>query len=152
MSESNFSIRVQASKPMNIRVSPSYIVKPAYRMVGVNAKSSGGIQGYDLINAMLEFTGDMRWMFKLLMDGLNQENNCCSLKQLKEFRANKVRVSIAYKQLSKIDLVKRMGVGLYMINPRAIIPPKTYPEAQRLWDSKPNKNLIDSPTEELSNE
>lgn len=153
MSSDNFNIQVSSSKPMNFKVVPVYTAKPMYMMIGSSVKATRGIQGYDLLKAVLEFNGDMRWLFKLLIDGLNRDTNCCDISELNLSPSHKVMCSVAYKQLSKIDLVKRIRKGVYMINPRAIIPPKTYPEAQAVWDSKVNKNLIvTSSSEELSHE
>lgn len=150
MNESNCNLQIKSSTSVNIQMVTNYVVKPAFMMVGTKLKRKRGIEGYDLVAALLNFNSDMRWMFKLLMDGLNTENNCCDFNLLNLTHTQKVNCSLAYTALSKIDLVKRMRKGIYMINPKAIIPPTTYPEAQKLWDSKPNKNLIESSSEELS--
>lgn len=153
MSDSNFTMSMSVSKPMNIRVSPTYVEKPSYMMVGKGGKVRRGIQGYDLLGAMLNFNSGMSQTFKLIVDGLDVRTNCCDLSTLTFNKTQQNMISAAYKQLSGIDLVKRIRKGVYMINPRAIIPPQTYPEAQAVWDSKINKNLIvTSSSEELSHE
>lgn len=149
MSDTNLTLQLAMSKPMHIRVSPMYIEKPSYMMVGIDRKVRRGIKGYNLLGAVLNFTAGMQQMFKFIVDGLDINSNCCDFIKLNLSKSQQNTFALAYKELSKIDLVKRMSKGVYMVNPRAIIPPKTYPEAQILWDSKPNKNLITSSTEEL---
>lgn len=109
--------------------------KPMFSMVGEVAKNHRQISGVPLLDLMLEFNRDQQRFFKLLLEHRNVETNQCSLRDMEITPTDKVKISKAYTSLKALGLVKRVGVANYMINPKALIPPMTYEETQKHWDS-----------------
>lgn len=109
--------------------------KPMFLMLGQPVKHHTRIPGYPILDTMLNFNKEEQRFFKLLIDNLNTETNVCSLTHVEFNDTQVVKLSKTYTALKELDLVKRVGKRIYMINPKAVIPPKTYDEAQTFWDS-----------------
>lgn len=109
--------------------------KPMFSMVGELAINHRQLSGIPLLDLMLDFNKDQQRFFKMLLNSRNVENNYCDIRGNEITPTDKVKISKAYNALKELDLVKRVGVGTYMINPKALIPPTNYESAQREWDS-----------------
>ena len=109
--------------------------KPMFCMVGRETNNRKQLSGIPLLDLMLEFNRDQQRFFKMLLDCRDVETNYCDIRGNEITPTDKVKISRAYTALKELDLVKRVSVGTYMINPKALIPPTSYEESQRLWDT-----------------
>jgi hypothetical protein len=108
---------------------------PMFQMVGKKSKVNGHLSSVPLIELMLEFNKEEQWFYKLLWERMDVISNECDLSKLEWTATDNNRKSRAYTSLKEKNLVKRIGKGVYMINPNAAIHPKGFELAKRKWDS-----------------
>ena len=105
-----------------------------YKMVGDFRMSQGVQKGYGFIDVLLTMSTPEQWFFKLLKDHLDYRNNIATIPSQSFNKTQTNKLSLAYKSLNQKELVKRVSPHRYMINPDAIINPKTYEQNKLLWD------------------
>jgi len=94
---------------------------PAYDCFGGNMDYSTKIKGYpDLYKTIQQMSKQTAWLWWELVKRRNRQTN--ESKYTAVSATDKRRLTIAYKELHKLNLVKRIQRQHYMINPKAYLP------------------------------
>jgi hypothetical protein len=91
--------------------------------------------GFDFINVLVSLNTQARRLFQQLYVEMNYTNNICHMPWTKYSAPEKANLSRAYQGLKKVELVKRVRPGVYMINPNAVIHPKYFQKMLAKWNT-----------------
>lgn len=107
---------------------------PPFHGIGGNTEMTTKIKGYpNLYEVLQNLSKTASWFWWGLMQVRVIENNKCIFKAKDNREAKKV--TLAYKELLKHDLIRRIKPQVYMVNPIAMLPLfKRYSEVQEEWD------------------
>ena len=87
----------------------------------------------DMPSILKDRSKSATWLFWTLVQNRNNHNIA---KFIPEDNAQAKQVSKAFKELSSIDVVKRIKRGEYLINPKAYLPPAIhFKEVEARWDN-----------------
>ena len=108
---------------------------PSYDCIGGNMEYSTKVKGFDDLYAIIQaMSKQTAWLWWQLVKTRNRYNNESTYKA--ESQVDKRRLTVAYKELSKLDLVVRMYKKHYLINPLAMFPERDrFDEVRIKWDN-----------------
>lgn len=108
---------------------------PGFDMFGGNAFIRTKVPNYpDLYTVIQNLSPSAAWIWWELIKGCDRRNSIAFYKPVDKVAAN--RLYKGFRDLKKLDLVKRVKPNYYMINPIAFIPVKAeFNKAQALWKS-----------------
>ena len=102
---------------------------PAYDCIGGNVYFETNEPGYPkLYKTLGSLSKKANEMFWAIVEVKDYKNNIGILKANNQTERNKL--SAAYKELRKLDLLRRVKQNHYMVNPKVILPLKHYPECK----------------------
>lgn len=118
------------------KVKVKKVVEPNYFRIGNGTMNRSGIQSIDLVRELVNMSKPAQTVLLWIKDGMvwnSYENRIEFVVRIKpETDAQKQMLKKGLKELFAKDLVRRVSMGRYMINPNAII---TNYEAQMLeWN------------------
>ncbi len=118
------------------KVKVKKVVEPNYFRIGNGTMNKNGIQSIDLVRELVNMSKPAQTVLLWIKDGMvwnSYENRIEFVVRIKpETDAQKQMLKKGLKELFAKDLVRRVSMGRYMINPNAII---TNYEAQMLeWN------------------
>ena len=94
--------------------------KPPFSMVG-NGEKNRMYQAYPLINTLLDLSKPEAWFMKMVFKYLNSESNTARIPYSDLSETEKRVANKAYGLLLKRQLVRKVKLHTYMINPTALI-------------------------------
>jgi hypothetical protein len=111
-----------------------YIV-PAWDAFGGNTKLKSQIPNYpELYKTIQNLSKPASWLWWELVQNRSSQTNVAVYKPANQVAIN--RLTVAYKELKKLDLVKRIKKQHYLINPIAYLPRfSKFDEVKGHWDS-----------------
>lgn len=94
---------------------------PAYDCIGGNMEYQTKIPGYpNLYSVLQDMSKQTAWLWWELVKLRNRYTNEATYQAVTG--VDKRRLTVAYKELHALDLVKRIQKQRYIINPRAYLP------------------------------
>ena len=115
-------------------------VIPPFSAIGRDGMSRHGIEGINSAQILSTLSGRSSWFFWKLVDSRKYETNLCDLRKVPMSTTEKGRVPRAYTELSKKYLVVRFSKGIYLINPKVILPEfSAYESTWEKWVDACNK-------------
>ena len=113
--------------------------KPPFSMVG-NGEKNRMYQAYPLINTLLDLSKPEAWFMKMVFKYLNSESNTARIPYSDLSETEKRVANKAYSLLLKRQLVRKVKLHTYMINPTALIT-NNFKEHITAWKAldKPKK-------------
>lgn len=117
--------------------------KPPFVMVG-NGGKSRMYEAYPLIDTLLDLSKPEAWFMKMLFKSHQSKTGISTITYSKLSDSDKRVVNKAYKLLKARNLVKRVKLHDYMINPTALIT-VNFEEHIKVWNDldkpKPKKGM-----------
>ena len=105
---------------------------PAYDCIGGNMYFKTKEENYpDLYKTLGSLSKKANEMFWSVVEVKNYKNNTGILKATNQNERNKL--STAYKELRKLDLLRRVKQNHYMINPKVMLPINYYYECKDVY-------------------
>ena len=96
-------------------------IVPSYSCIGGNMKFQTKVKNYpDLFGELSRLSKGAHWLLWSLIKLLNTTNNEAHL--VLRGPKNKAKVARAYKELKEKDMVRRVSRGVYLINPKIMLP------------------------------
>lgn len=113
--------------------------KPPFRMVG-NGEKNRMYQAYPLIDTLLDLSKPEAWFMKMIFKHLNNESNTARIPYSDLSETEKRVANKAYGLLLARQLVRKVKLHTYMINPTALIT-NNFKEHIIVWQAlnKPKK-------------
>jgi hypothetical protein len=110
---------------------------PPYDCIGGNMAYPTKVVGFqDLYSIIQGMSKQTAWLWWELVKTRNRHSNEC--KYVAESRVDKRRLTIAYKELRKLDLVCRIRKQHYIINPLAYLPEQgQFQAVSSKWEALP---------------
>jgi len=107
---------------------------PPYNCIAADIMKYKKVERYDGLEMVLAvLPAPATWFFWNLVHKRNPDTNVSQFKA-KDINESK-RITKAYNELQNKDLIKRVKRQHYLINPKVIIPIKTYNEVLEHWHS-----------------
>lgn len=107
------------------KVKVKKVVEPNYFRIGNGTMNKNGIQSIDLVRELVNMSKPAQTVLLWIKDGMvwnSYENRIEFVVRIKpETDAQKQMLKKGLKELFAKDLVRRVSMGRYMINPNAII-------------------------------
>lgn len=107
------------------KVKVKKVVEPNYFRIGNGTMNKNGIQSIDLVRELVNMSKPAQTVLLWIKDGMvwnSYENRIEFIVRIKpETDAQKQMLKKGLKELFAKDLVRRVSMGRYMINPNAII-------------------------------
>lgn len=107
------------------KVKVKKVVEPNYFRIGNGTMNKNGIQSIDLVRELVNMSKPAQTVLLWIKDGMvwnSYENKIEFVVRIKpETDAQKQMLKKGLKELFAKDLVRRVSMGRYMINPNAII-------------------------------
>lgn len=127
-------ISLNKGESINIKKNPNYKhALPAYDCIGGNMQFETREVGYPkLYRTLGGLSKKANEMFWTIVEVKNYKTNIGVLKAANQSERNKI--SGAYKELRELDLLRRVKQNHYMINPKAMIPVKYFPECKAEYE------------------
>lgn len=112
-------------------------IVPSYHCIGGNMEFKTRVKGFDdLYSIFQELSKPATWFWWELLKNRNRDSNTSVFTAENNIIAKKV--TKAYKELHRYDLIKRVANKLYMINPKAYLPEfSKYEEVYNKWRRLP---------------
>lgn len=105
---------------LNLKVTRAYKVDlPSFGMLG-NTERRTKVQSINMHSILKNLSKTSTYHFWLFIEQRNPRTN--KVKYVPADNASAKRMTVAYKELNSLDVLKRVKRGEYMINPRAFIP------------------------------
>ena len=106
---------------------------PAYDRIGGNMEYRSPVKGYEgLYQTLSRLSKIASWLLWNLVENRNSITNIAVMKAKTPLESK--NISLAYKELEKFNLVRRIQRQQYLINPMAFIPkPGYYEEVLTQW-------------------
>lgn len=105
---------------------------PPYFNMGRAGTSRHSIKGMDATLILSTLKGKSSWFFWFLATHRDYETNLCKLGKLMMSPTEKARIPRAYNELADKMLVVRCSKGVYLINPKIILP--DFATFERTWN------------------
>lgn len=114
--------------------------KPPFSMVG-NGEKNRMYQAYPLINTLLDLSKPEAWFMKMVFKHLNNSTNTSRIPYDTLSETEKRVANKAYTLLKQKELVRKVKLHTYMINPTALIT-NNFAEHIEAWKAldKPKKS------------
>lgn len=107
------------------KVKVKKVVEPNYFRIGNGTMNKNGIQSIDLVRELVNMSKPAQTVLLWIKDGMvwnSYENRIEFVVRIKpETDAQKQMLKKGLKELFAKDLVRRVSMGRYMINPNAVI-------------------------------
>ena len=98
-------------------------IVPAYSCIGGNMNYRTREESYpNLFGVLKELSKNSTWFLWSLIERRNTETNIAVFKAADPKESRKV--TTAYKELTKLDIIKRVKRQHYLINPKVMLPIK----------------------------
>jgi len=110
---------------------------PSFQKIGGEMSYSTKIKGFcNLYSLLQDLSKQSTWFWWGLLKVRDLDTNICVFEAKDHLEAKKI--TIAYKELNLLGLIKRVSKQHYMINPKAFIPnAEVYDKVQAKWNSLP---------------
>jgi len=105
---------------------------PPFQPIGREGISKHKIEGLNAASILKNMTGKSGWLFWLLVEHKGYETNICNLNHVDLSATESKRLPRARVQLRDAHLIRYLGKGRYLINPKVILPSFKYYE--RTWE------------------
>ena len=108
---------------------------PAYDCIGGNMEYQTKVKGFnDLYSIIQNMSKQTAWLWWQLVKSRNRYTN--EAFYIARSLVDKRRLTVAYKELHKLNLIRRMSKQQYIINPLAYIPEHDqFPIVSEKWNS-----------------
>ena len=104
--------------------------KPPFIMVGDGTSNRNG-DTMDFITILAELPADERFMMKLVYQRSDSGRRIARIDYSSISAADKRKISTAYKKLRSKDYIRRWSRGVFMINPRLILPREDFNSVEK---------------------
>lgn len=126
---------VQGDKIVTTKISDRKKNKlPSFHGIGGNDNMKTKVKGYNNLYEVLQnLSKGATWLWWGLLRVRDVKNNKCRFKAKDNVEAKKI--TVAYKELHKHNLIIRVARQMYMINPTAMLPEfDQYADVAEVWD------------------
>lgn len=130
------NIDLNKNQELTIRSTGKTKVTAPFLGVGVAGNKFNKVKGMDVATLMQEVSGSGSWFFWELFKKVDPKTNCAEITTTDSNSGHIKKVTRGYQELNALGLVQRVGRGLYMVNPKAIVPEfGRYEELSAKWES-----------------
>jgi len=109
--------------------------KPSFGML-VNTTRRSKVTGLDMHSILQNLSKGSTWIYWEFIE--NRDSTTNTVYYMPKTVADRRRLTKAYKELNKLQIIKRVRQGKYLINPDSFIPSDNkYEEVKILWQTLP---------------
>ena len=126
------------SKDESLEVKKKHPTKqPNYLKMGTGKMNKHNIESINLLNVMLNVTSASRRLIVTITDNMQYDAETKEIIFIVRVRSDidipAQQLKRAYKELNKLNIVRRVKRGYYMVNPHSVIT--DYEKQIAVWDS-----------------